>query len=199
MTPRSETARRKVLDAAVALLRDAGIPAVTVDAVAKRSGVAKTTIYRHWPSSSRLLMDTIECIIEPFPTPNTGSLRDDLRTLYSMTVPASADEIADKGRLMFGLLHAAADDPDLRSALEGLFRERTGPIRTIVQLAQARGELPDDLDVELAIDMVEGPIIFRYLVRRQPVDQHDFEALLDRIAVGLAQPSLLRSSVPSGA
>jgi AcrR family transcriptional regulator len=196
MTTRSETARRKVLDAAVSLLHDAGIPAFTVEAVAKRSGVAKTTIYRHWPSSNRLLIDTIDCIIEPFPTPNTGSLRDDLRLLYSMTVPASADEIADKGRLMFGLLHAAADDPDLQSALEDLFRERTGPIRTIVQLAQARGELPDDLDIELAVDMVEGPIIFRYLVRRQPVDQHDFEGLLDRIAVGLAERSPARSSVP---
>lgn len=183
---RSENARRKVLHAGVELLHDAGVPAFTVEAVAKRSGVAKTTIYRHWPGGSELLIDTLRSFIEPLPTPNTGCLRDDLRTLYSLIVPTSADEITDAGRMMFGLLHAAADDPDLRSALEDLFRERTGPIRTLLQLAQGRGELPADLDLDLAVDLVEGPFLFRFLIRREPFTQSDFDALLDRVIAGLA-------------
>lgn len=187
---RSEVARRKVLDAGVELLHDAGIPAFTVEAVSKRSGVAKTTIYRHWPNGTQLLVDTVGCIIEPVPTPNSGSLAGDLHALYSTILPTSADEIDDKRRMMFGLLQAAAGDPDLQASLEQFFRERTGPVRTILQLAQARGDVSSDLDLDRAVDMIEGPILFRFLIRRVPVTHGELAEVIAAIVDGLARRSV---------
>jgi AcrR family transcriptional regulator len=180
---RTEEAKRKVRDAAGDLLHEAGVPAFTVDAVSRRSGVAKTTIYRHWPNGNALLIDTLACQIEALPTPNTGSLRTDLRTLFAMLIPVT--DRVEKSRMMFGLLYAAADDPDLRRALTDLIRERTGPIRTIVELAQARGELPASLDLDHAVDLVEGPFLYRFMFRGEPYDPDDFDVLLDHVVRGL--------------
>ncbi len=180
---RTETAKRKVLDAAGELLYETGVPGFTVDAVARRSGVAKTTIYRHWPSAERLLIDALACQVEHLPTPNTGSIRGDLRALFDLLIPTV--DRNDKARLMFGLLYAAADDLELRRSLTDLMRERITPLRTIVELARARGELPPSLEVDDAIDLIEGPFFYRYMLRGEEFDADGFEVLLDHVIRGL--------------
>ena len=180
---RTETAKKKVLDAAGALLYETGVPGFTVDAVARRSGVAKTTIYRHWPSAETLLIEALACQVEQLPTPNTGSIRGDLKALFEQMIPTVDRD--DKARLIFGLLYAAADDAELRRSLTDLMRERITPFRTVVELARARGELPATLDIDDAVDLIEGPFFYRYMFRGEAYDAHEFEVLLDHVVRGL--------------
>ncbi len=98
----SPEAHRKALDAARDLLLAQGPDAFTVDAVAQRSGVAKTTIYRHFASAHDLMVAAIGSLIEPLPTPNTGSLRDDLLALFRSRLDNAND--AKLRPLIVGLL-----------------------------------------------------------------------------------------------
>jgi AcrR family transcriptional regulator len=182
---RRSRSRDAVLGAATEVMRETGVSGFTVEAVAKRSGVAKTTIYRQWPTGELLLLDTLRCFALPLPTPNTGDLRTDLSRLFEALVPADADEMAQTRRVMFGALQAAADDPALQSALSELLAERAGPIRTVVELAKSRGELPADLDLDVAVDLIEGPFVHRYAIRGLPIDAIEIERILDHVVASL--------------
>ena len=181
--PRSEEARRKALAAATDLIVERGVSQLTIEEVASRSGVAKTTIYRHWPSAETLLIDALACQVEQLPTPNTGTIRGDLRAMFELLIPTV--DRTDKARLIFGLLYAAADDLELRRSLTDLMRERINPLRTIVELARARGELPASLDIDDAIDLIEGPFFYRYMFRGEEFDPDGFEILLEHVLRGL--------------
>jgi AcrR family transcriptional regulator len=181
---RSIAAHTKALAAAAEVVRQFGVPGFTVDEVARRSGVAKTTIYRHWPSSNALLLEAVDCAIEHrLRTPNTGSLRGDLERFVGDVLPKAGDP--DNSRMICGLLYAAAADADLQDAMRAYLGEQQTPLRTMVQLAQARGELPADLDLGLAVDLIEGPLLYRFLLRREPSAAADVARLLDMIVAGL--------------
>ena len=96
--------QQKVRDTALALLIAEGVPGFTIDEICRRSGIAKTTIYRHWPSVHDLLVDTVASQIEHLPTPDTGSLRSDLGVLFGQVM--SMPEITGKRRMMLGLMQA---------------------------------------------------------------------------------------------
>jgi AcrR family transcriptional regulator len=183
-TTRSSEARARALAAATHVVRELGVPGFTVDEVARRSGVAKTTIYRHWSSGNALLLEAVDCAIEAhLPTPNTGSLQGDLEKFVSIMLPNAGD--ADNTRMICGLLYAAAGDPDLHAAMRAFVREQHTPLRTMVQLAQARGEVSPQLDLDLAVDMIEGPMLYRFLLRREDVDEHTVAQMIDIIVAGL--------------
>lgn len=180
---RSEEARAKALDAAREVLADQGVAGFTVDAVAHRSGVAKTTIYRHWPSGNHLLLDTVDCSIEPVPTPNTGNLRGDLIELYRQLMAMSADP-GLRG-LMLDLIAASTRDPELAQLKQEMINQRFHPTRTILELAQHRGELAEGIDLELASDLVEGLVFFRRMIRDVLVDGDELETVVDAAVAAL--------------
>ncbi|CAN5525118.1 TetR/AcrR family transcriptional regulator [soil metagenome] len=182
---RSEDARRKVLDAGVQLILSDGVPSFTVEAVAKRSGVAKTTIYRHWPDPDVLLIDTLRSTIQAIPTPNTGSLQDDLEQLLATLAPCDDHAAAEQIRILFGVLQRAAGDEALRAAFDDMMRERFGPIRTVLELAQARGDIDSHLDLDLGVDLVIGPLLHRHLMRRQSVDPAVTATIVRHVIAGL--------------
>lgn len=184
---RSELARHKVREASAELLTTEGVGGFTIDEISRRSGVAKTTIYRHWPSIQDLLVDTVACQIAVLPTPNTGSFRLDLLAYYQQVAPTI--DIAQRARMFFGLLLAGEDDPELRAATEALMGEKRQPLRTIVELAMARGEVDRAIPLDLAIDMIEGPLAHRFLLRRRPDDAAELERLLDLIVAALRPAS----------
>jgi AcrR family transcriptional regulator len=193
---RSEDARRKVLDAGAQLLSSDGVPGFTIEAISKRSGVAKTTIYRHWPDAGLLLVDTLRSTIEQIPTPNTGSLQDDLEQLLARLAPCDDAEADEQTRLLFGVLQRAADDEALRAAFDDLMRERFGPIRTVLELARARGDIDSGLDLELGVDLVIGPLLHRHLMRRQPVDPAVTATIVRHVTAGLGPREATDSTTP---
>lgn len=179
--PRSDEARRKALAAATDLIVERGVANLTIEEVAARSGVAKTTIYRHWPERASLIVDTLRATFEHVSTPDTGSLRGDLDAYFGGMV--RADLSGKVGKIMPCLIDAAQRDPEIGHLLDLISAERRRPVMTMIERAQARGELPADLDQDVVIGAIVGPIVFRKLVWRQPVDERYLAGCLD-IALG---------------
>lgn len=182
--PRSEEARRKVLDAATDIVVERGVGSLTIEEVAARSGVAKTTIYRHWPERTELILDMARGSFQHVATPDNGSLREDLMAFFSGIV--RADLSGKVGRLMPCLIDAASRDPEMELLLERLAAEREQPIMAIVARAQERGELPADLDPQVVIGSIVGPIVFRKVMQRRPVGNDYLSACLDVAIIGLS-------------
>lgn len=180
---RSIAARSKALAAATDVVRELGVPEFTVDEVVRRSGVAKTTIYRHWANGNALMLEAVDCAIEQVPTPNTGNLRTDLERFLGRMLTVT--DVGSTSKMICGLLYAAADDNDLRAAMTAMVSEQQTPLRTILQLAQGRGELPSRLDLDLATDLIEGPLLWRYILRGEPIDPAQLTEMINVIVAGL--------------
>src|SRR5918997_1902576 len=180
---RSEVARREALAAAADLIAERGVYNLTIEDVAARSGVAKTTIYRHWPTRGPLVIDAVRSCWAHLPTPDTGDLRTDLVRLFEGMVRLDLSSLA--GRMMPSLLGASVRDPELDRLTQQLSDERARPVQEILARAVARGELPDDLDAEVALGLIVGPLLYRKLHRRQALTQEYLEACIDGAIAGL--------------
>lgn len=182
--PRSEEARRKALIAAADLIVERGVGAFSIEEVAARSGVAKSTIYRHWPERAALIIDTVRATFEHVVTPDTGSLRRDIETY--VTAMVRADLSAGKSsQLMPAIIDAAARDPEIATLVEGLKDERERPLRMMIERAEERGEIPRGLDVRVLVGTLIGPVVFRKLVQRQTIDEAYVAGYLDIVIGGL--------------
>ena len=176
--PRSERARMEVLEATADLVAAVGVERVTIDEVAARSGVAKTTIYRHWPSKQSLVVDAVRTVCFPEAnTPNTGDLRADLMACFEGMVRAGLS--GRTGQMLPSLLDCAHRDSALDDLLRDYLRERSAPARTVLELAQLRGELPAGLDLDFAVTLVVGPLIYRKVVLREPVTAEFLASVVD--------------------
>ena len=185
--PRSQHARRAVLNAARELIERGGYPAATIEAVAERSGVAKTTIYRWWPNRASLVVDLlIEISWEAVPIPAgpdpMRALRDEFRGIASVS-----DSLP--GRLLASLLGEAQSDPEVRSALlRGIFLPRTDATAGVISRAQEAGLIRKDISPHTAVDLFVGPIFYRILVRHAPPTEsfalEAFQALIDGLGPG---------------
>ncbi len=180
--PLSEEARAKAIDAATSLLAEEGIDGFSVDAVARRSGVAKSTLYRHWASANDLLVHALDCHVEQIPTPDTGSLQTDLEVLFQTLRTVVKPE--ENRHLLLDTLAAAARDPELARVEQAMFHERMRPIRDIVERAIERGEIPT-IDHELAAMFVHGPVMARILMVADPLRPEDISDLVPLLVRGL--------------
>jgi len=185
-TPSLE-ARQKVLVAAQEVVHDLGIDGFTVDEVAHRSGVAKTTIYRHFHNAHHLVVEALDCMIIPVATPNTGSLREDLLVLFSQHLQQVEDP--QLRGMVLGLLAASDQDAELHRVLDDMNEQRLTPVRTVLELARARGEIRDDVDLDVAIDLIHGPLFLRTMIRQLPMTPEMLEAVIDLVVTALAAPA----------
>lgn len=182
--PLSLQAREKILAAASEALLEVGVTGFTVDDVSKRSGVAKTTIYRHFDSSSQLIVTALDSTIAPFPTPNTGSLRTDLRAYCDTTSKMTCNP--QLRTMMLELMAAAAQNSELAKTKEAMFYERMTPVRTILELAQARGEISASLDLQQAVELAESPFIAHVMMHpMDPPDDAKMAIMIEFILAGL--------------
>jgi AcrR family transcriptional regulator len=184
--PRSEKSTQAILAAAGELLLEHGLEAVSMDAIAERAGVSKATIYRWWPTKETLAIDALyEDWAAAYPVaPDTGSLRDDLLGILLPWV----NQIATRpyARVLGALLtRARTDDSFARELDERLVQPRRNRARPIFERAIARGELAADTDVELAMDLLYGPVYHRFLQGHLPLTETFVEAVIDAVLRGL--------------
>ena len=183
--PRSERARQAILRAAADLLLDEGTAQVSMDAVAERAGVSKATIYRWWPSKERLALDALlEWAATGSSPRDTGSLRSDLLALVRPWVR----EIRRRrfARVIAALLTEAHSDPAFAEDYRRHFVEqRRAPMRAAFERAIARGEAPADLDVEVALDLIYGPIYHRLLHGHAPLTDRFATSVIDLALAGI--------------
>lgn len=183
--PLSADVRRRALDHAKDMVLAEGLAAVTFEALARRSGVAKTTLYRHWDDRSTLLRDVFGELVVPVSTPDTGSLRGDLAHLLAGLPDASTEQTAR--RTFFLLMQEADVDPTVRAVKDAMVEHRSAPIRAIIAAAVERGELPAAVDIDLSIDVVFGPLVARRLIRQLPLDDAVAARLLDAVEAALTR------------
>jgi AcrR family transcriptional regulator len=185
---RSERSRRAILDAALDLVEEVGYAKTSVEGIAARAGVGKQTIYRWWPSKGAVLLDALlipsegEHGIEPLP--DTGDLAADLKVVLRATVAELENPRYDAP--MRALATEILHDPALHDA----WRERIdGPLTRIreerLRSARAAGDLPADLDLALAIDLVWGPLFHRWLQGSGPLSEAYADAVVDAALAGL--------------
>lgn len=177
--PRVARSCAAVLAAGDQLLEERGVRGITVDAVAERSGVAKTTIYRHWPSKADLIMEIIERQAFAFPTANTEDPLDDLKVALLALSRGLAEP---KRRLaLLGTLELAARDPDVATANIGFFRLRGDRIREILERGLESGRFNRDQDPRQSIQLFVGPILLYALMRHDAMDEKGIDRLIARV------------------
>lgn len=184
--PRSARSTKAILAAAGELLLEHGLDAVSMDAIAERAGVSKATIYRWWPTKETLAIDALyEDWTAAYPVaPDTGSLRGDLLGVLLPWV----DHIVTRpyARVLGALLtRARTDDSFARELNERLVQPRRDRARPIFHRAIARGEIPEDTDIELGLDLLYGPVYHRFLQGHLPLSPAFVEAVIDAALVGL--------------
>ncbi len=182
--PLSEEARAKMLAAAQELIVTTGLDSCTVDEVARRSGVAKTTIYRHFADADELSMTAIDSMIEHVAVPDHGSLRADLREI----VMAFRQVVQhDTFRQLFAdLLARAVRDPDFKKVYEATQEMRHQPLRLAIQRGIARGEVDPEIDLETAMYFVQGPFVSKRLIETGDLSEAEIDVFLDLIVKALA-------------
>ena len=165
--PRAVRSRQVITDTAVELLVEHGLTGTTIEAISARSGVAKTTIYRHWPDKRALLLAAVEATIPAAALPDSGSLHGDLEVFTDdlarivTTPPTSA--------LIPALIDAAERDTEVASLLAHFTAERRKPLRAAIGRAIERGELQSDRDLDVIDDLLLGPLFYRRLLSRRPI------------------------------
>jgi AcrR family transcriptional regulator len=153
--PRSEEAHQSILDATLELLVEVGFSALTVEGVANRAGVGKATIYRRWPSKLPLIVEAFGQL-PGFEERDTGDLAEDLKQMLRRYL-----EVFNSTALSAVLPSLAGErfhNPELSVLFEPVTMSRRRPLIGAFERAQERGEIADDVDLELASDLVVGPI-----------------------------------------
>jgi TetR/AcrR family transcriptional regulator of autoinduction and epiphytic fitness len=177
--PRIERTRRVVLNATIALLAESGYAGATVESVAARSGVAKSTIYRHWPSRMELINDAFHELKPPAPSLTEGDVRDRVVTLLEHLARSMSSSTWSS--CLPALIDNAERDPECR---ELLTRMSHGGRQRLVDLlvdGVTKGELPADVDTEILADALGGPIFMRRLMGDDPFDPGAVPHLVDQL------------------
>ena len=176
-TMRSERARDEVLQATADLVAEVGLERTTIDEIAARSGVAKTTIYRHWPSRSALLVDACSRLSSKPEVPDTGSLRGDLAALAGRL--AEQLETARWPTVLPSMIDAAERDPEIAATYARLRSGFSSPYGPVIERARKRGEVARTQDVSEVVAAIVGPLFYRRWFSREPLDKKFVKGVID--------------------
>jgi AcrR family transcriptional regulator len=185
--PRDPAARAAILAAARALLEEGGLPAVTVEGIARRAGVGKPTVYRHWPNAPAVAMAAFleTAASAPEAAPAGVPPLEALRWQLAGIAAAFADRT---GRGVKAMVAASLGETELAKAFRNQFIAASRAAgRELLERAVAAGELRADLDLEVTLDLVYGPLYYRLLVGHAPLDQRFADGLLGQVLGGAAR------------
>ncbi len=193
--PRCEVTHKAILRAAYDLLAESGVSHFTIEGVAARSGVARTTIYRWWPTKGALAMEGFlegtapELELEPM-----GSVAADVRALLHSFARLQR---GTGGRIIRGIIAEGQSDPETVEAfLAGFVTPRRKAVRAIIERGMATGELRADLDVEMVLYGLFGPLYLRMLLN-EGLDEAWVDRLSDFVLAGCLAPGGIGSRLRS--
>ena len=186
--PRDARVDAAILDATLALIVERGVETLRVDDVADRARVGKAAIYRRYRSRDQLLTAAIAMLVGEIAIPDTGSTKDDLLALMHDAVQVYGN--APAAQAMPALIAAMNRDPALaRATREGFLATRRDALQQVLKRAVNRGDLRTDLDIELALDVLGGPLFYRLLVTGGPINTQLAEGVVDLLLHGFAPPA----------
>lgn len=180
--PRIERSRMCVLVATADLLREVGYGQLTIEAVAARSGVAKSTIYRHYGSKAELVSDAFTRVHASggTDTPPPGPVRGRVAAILT-DLACAVDEPQRLACLMPALIDAAERSDEMAELAHRMADESAQPLRAVLDQAVESGELPPHTDTGVLADALVAPIVMARLFHRPPVAVADIPALVDQI------------------
>jgi AcrR family transcriptional regulator len=183
--PRSEQAHHAVLNACTKLLHEDGLRAMTTDRLAAMSGVSKATLYKWWPNKYAVAIEAfLSQMYAESPDPDTGCAAEDFRiTVRGMMRFYSSRS----GRIFAQLVAEAQSDPEVAGELrDRLIASRRQLVRAIWDRGVRRGELRADMDPEVAIDLLFGPMMYRLVAGHAPLDEAAADEIVRAALRGLA-------------
>ncbi|NOT61230.1 MAG: TetR/AcrR family transcriptional regulator [Acidobacteria bacterium] len=182
--PRCPHTHLAILEATRDLLLEAGFVGLTIEGIAERAGVGKTTIYRRWPDKANIVMDAFfTCANPKLAFPDTGSLREDLLRQMRALVREFNGPL---GQTVATLMAGMQSDSSLAEAFRQQWIEaRRAESRAVVERSHARGELRADIETEVLLDALHGPLYFRLLTQYAPLNAAFAERLVDLVLSGL--------------
>ena len=185
VSPRARHDDEDILEATIRVIAEHGVSGATVDTVAARSGVSKATLYRHWGSRARLIHAALSSLEGPYVETEGDSLREDLTVLLWHLVEFF--NRPDIGRVFASFIDAAARDPELAELHQQTMRRARASFEQVVRRGIERGELPDDVDIGLFIDVVRSPFIYRRVVAQSPVTPLDIAPIVDLVLAAFSR------------
>lgn len=189
--PRTTRVRQVILDSATSLLVEHGAAEVTASRIAQETGVARTTIYRHWPDQAHLLLDTIDSLVAPHtPTTLTGDFEADLTTALSNL---RARMTRKPFRQVFAaLLGHANQDPKFVTAQQRFVNGVLQPIHDILTNAIDRRDMSPTADIPQACATLAGPLFHQHVMLREPIADQLITDTVDQFVrrYGLAERSI---------
>ena len=181
--PRSKKFDESILAATLELAGEVGIKGMSMDELAQRAGVSKATIYRRWPSKEVLVLQALQSALRPLDDVDTGELVEDLRLCLGQMIArmSTKDRMND---VLPHLIEMATHDATLRSAVDDYVANRRVPVRQVLERAIGRGELPAGTDIEMVLDALLGPIVYRRLLSGGVLDADFLERLIVLVLPG---------------
>jgi AcrR family transcriptional regulator len=185
--PRSEQARLAILRSALKLLGENGFSDLTIEAVAEYAGVGKATVYRWWPNKAALIADAFaSSTTRKLHFPDTGSVRTDMSQQMRQVIKVFRSR---RGRILAAILAAGQSDRGVLTAFrERFMMPRRREAYATLRRGIARGELRRNVDMDLLLDSLYGPIYMRFLIRHDKLTP-DFVDHLCAMVLGGARPS----------
>ena len=190
--PRSEQARLSILSSTLKLLGENGFSELTIEAVAAHASVGKATVYRWWPNKAALIADAFaSSTTRKLHFPDTGSVRTDMSQQMRQLVKIFRSR---RGRIVSAILGAGQSDRDVIAAFrERFLKPRRQEAYETLRRAILRGELREDVDMDLLLDSLYGPIYMRFLIRHDKLTP-DF---VDRLCELVLSAACLCRNLPA--
>ena len=179
--PRDPALDDRILEQTLVLLGSHGYAGLTLDELAARSGVAKTTVLRRWPSKAAVAAAGVQRLaLQSVDVPNSGTLRADLRALLHGAVETF---VRGRGQFVARLIREAGHHPEITDLVHTVIHTRRQAYRRVLALAIARGELAPSVDQELLMDLLIGPIWTRLLITRDPITGDYVDSIVETVLI----------------
>lgn len=181
---RNERSRQAILAAAIDLVAELGYAKASIEGIARRAGVGKQTIYRWWPSKGAVVLEALDDSLSTVVGfPDTGDIVEDLRVQMTGVSQLFRTEV---GSVYQGLIAAAQSDPALsRAHIDQVIEPAIVGCRKRLAVAQERGELRSDIDIQAMIDMLWGALYYRLLLHVTPLESRQVDEVLKIAFEGL--------------
>jgi AcrR family transcriptional regulator len=184
LDPRVLVSRERVLTTTLDLLTETGLGELTIDDISRRSGVAKTTIYRHWANRSALVIDACSRMTDGAEAPpDTGCLEGDLRTI--LTNIAGLLGTARWSSVLPSIVDAAEHDPEFAGLHGRIQQGHAAPLRVALDRAALRGEIPSTSDRNAMAAALLGPLFYRRWFSREQIDAEFVDLIIRSAIAGL--------------
>lgn len=166
-----------IRDALVHELAEVGYGRLSIEAVARRAGVAKTAVYRRWSSKLQMVLDVVSSVAgASLPLVDTGSLRGDLEVILQIVSRALRHRLASQ--IIPDLLAEASRTPEIAESLQHVLRSQQRSIgEQLISLARERGDLAGSVDPDLVVDLIVGPLYWRLAISRTPLSAKDLSRM----------------------